>query len=153
MKLNGKINKRLIIWPLIVLVAAAILLVWENVFNKTSEECRPVRDFLEFNQAQTQEIEDHEQQSGTDADIAEYQQWADGLAERAGKVTDPALASRAVHTADLASRFVRNLPQLRAASASDPEPGQDPPPIVYEMYAVNAQITDEINDLSKACPH
>lgn len=147
-----KLNRRLIIWPLIVVAAAAILLVWENVFNNTSEECRPVRDLLEFNQRQTQEIEDHEQQSGSDADLAEYQQWADGLAERAGKVTDPALASRAVHMADLASQFVSNLPQLRAVSEADPAPGEVTPPIVYHMYAVNTQISGEIDELSKACP-
>ncbi len=153
MKLNGKFNRRLIIWPAIIVLAAGILLIWETVFNKTPEECRPVRDLLEFNQTQAQQIADHEEQSGDDADVEEYRHWADGLAERAGKVTDPALASHAVRAAELASQFVDDLPRLRAVSESDPQPGDETPPIVYQMYAVNAQITDEIDELTEACPH
>ncbi|ODR10183.1 hypothetical protein BHQ15_05030 [Mycolicibacillus koreensis] len=152
-KFTGKLNKRLIIWPAIIVLAAGILVIWETVFNKTPEECRPVRDLLEFNQAQAKQIADHEKQSGNDADIDEYRHWADGLAERAGKVTDAALAYRSVRVAELASQFVDNLPRLRAASEADAESGDKPPPIVYQMYAVNAQITDEINELSEACPH
>ena len=46
------INRRLIMWPLIALVAVVGLVLSETVFNQTSEECVPVRDLLEFNQAQ-----------------------------------------------------------------------------------------------------
>ncbi|BBZ02338.1 hypothetical protein MCHIJ_17750 [Mycolicibacterium chitae] len=147
------INRRLIIWPAIILVAVVGLVLSETVFNRTSEECVPVRDLLEFNAAQAKEIEDLEQSSGQDAGVIEYQEWADGLAERAGKVTDPALATHAIRVADLASRFTIKLPQLRAESGSGAAAGQKTPPIVYEMYLVNAQITDEINQLLEACPN
>ena len=45
------------------------------------------------------------------AEDAAYQQWADGLAQRAEQVTDPNLADTAVQVADLASQFVAKFPR------------------------------------------
>ncbi|CAJ1578899.1 hypothetical protein [[Mycobacterium] wendilense] len=146
-------KRRVWVYLAVVVLAVGALVLNETVFNRTSEECKPVRELLEFNHAQAQEIDEIEQNSGQDAGVIEYQEWADGLAERAGKVTDPALAVSAIRVADLASRFAIKLPQLRAESGSGPAPGQHTPPIVYEMYLVNAQITEEINKLLEACPN
>jgi hypothetical protein len=41
---------------------------------------------------------------------------------------------------------------LRAETGEGAATGQKTPPIVYEMYLVNAQITEEINKLLQACP-
>ena len=85
------------------------------------------------------------------AEDAVYQQWADGLAQRAEKVNAPDLTARAVQVADLATQFVAKLPRLRSDTAAR-APGAPPPPVVYEMSVLNDRITDQLNQLAKACP-
>jgi hypothetical protein len=145
-------KRRVWIYLAVVVLAVGALVLSETAFNQTSEECVPVRELLEFNQAQAKEIEELEETSGADAGVIEYQEWADGLAQRAGKVTDPELVSSAIRVAQLASQFATKLPQLRAETGEGAATGQKTPPIVYEMYLVNAQLTEEINKLLEACP-
>lgn len=142
-------------WIAIVCVAAVAVafVLSETVFNKTSEECRPVVELLDFNRAQAQQISEHTNDSTTSptvADDAAYQQWADGLAQRAQQVTSPELAGSAVRVADLAAQFVAKLPRLRAETAAA-TPGAQAPQVVYEMNFLNARITDEFAQLSDAC--
>ncbi len=137
----------------VVLVAIAVALS-QTVFKKSPEECRPVRDLLDFNRTQTELIDSKSggaQNVPTVAEDAAYQQWADGLAQRAQNVTDPKLSARAVELADLASQFVAKLPRLRA-EASAQAPGAPAPPVVYEMSVLNDQITAQLGELAKACP-
>ncbi len=84
------------------------------------------------------------------AEQTAYQQWADGLAERAQKVTDPELAAQATQLAQLANQFVIGLPRMRADTEAR-APGAPAPAVVYEMSALNDQITAQSNQLSKAC--
>jgi hypothetical protein len=142
------LNRRFYIYGAILLVAVVALLWSEGVFTRTSEECKPVRDLLEFNQEQTRLIEE----KGEDFAIADYERWADGMAERAGRVTDPAYAADAVRVAEAANRFVIKLPDMRAQTNIHPDSQQPTPPIVYEMSALNAQISAGIQRLTAACP-
>lgn len=136
----------------VVLVGVAAVLS-ETVFSRTSEECRPVVELLNFNRAQAEQISAHTNDSTTAptvADDAAYQQWADGLAQRAQQVTSPELAGSAVRVADLATQFVAKLPRLRAETEAA-TPGAPTPQVVHEMTFLNAQITDEFAQLSDAC--
>ncbi len=137
----------------VAVVALVALVLSETVFSRPSEECKPVIDMLEFNSAQGRLIAS---KTGDDtalpsvAEDAAYQQWADGLAQRAERVTDPNLANTAIQVADLASKFVAKLPSVRAAAQSR-APGAPAPEVVFEMSVLNQRITDGFNELSKAC--
>ena len=144
-------------WWLAISVAVVALVAFvlsETVFSKPSEECKPVIDLLEFNSAQGKLIA-----SKTDSDspavpsVAEdavYQQWADGLAQRAEKVTEPNLANTSVQVAGLASQFVAKLPAARAAAQSQ-APGAPAPQVIFEMSVLNQRILEGLDELSKAC--
>jgi hypothetical protein len=137
----------------VVLVGVAAVLS-ETVFSGTSDECRPVVELLDFNKAQAQKISEQTNSEATVptvADEAVYQQWADGLAQRAQNVTDPELAGSAVRVADLATQFVTKLPRLRAETEAA-TPGAPAPQVVHEMNLLNARISDEFAQLSAACP-
>jgi hypothetical protein len=128
-----------------VLLLVGGVLLWQTVFNKPSEQCQPVRDILDFNHSQAENID---KKTGDGAPpIADYQLWADGLTQRAEKVNDPNLAPTAIKLADLATEFVAKLPRL----PSEPT-GDKAPPVAYEMAALNDQITAQIKSLSDACP-
>ncbi len=132
----------------VVLVAIVAIVLSETVLNRTSEECKPVRALLEYNHEQTKVISD----KGDDASIADYERWADGLAERSGKVTDPELATQSVRLAQLAGQFAVKLPAARAQTNLPPGTDEQAPPIAYEMAGINAQIGDALQQLLKACP-
>jgi hypothetical protein len=148
-----KLNRRWWAAIAIVVVVAVALVVSETVLNRTSEACRPVVEMLEYSQAQTEQIKQNTEDSSdipTVADDAAYQQWADGLAQRAQAVTDPDLAGTAITVADLASQFVTKLPGLRAAAEAH-TPGAPTPNLMYEMEFLNARLSQEIAELNSAC--
>ncbi len=137
----------------VAVVAAVALVLSYTVFDRPSEECRPVKDLLDFNRAQAEHIASKtgdEQGIPSVADDAAYQAWADGLAERAQKVTSPDLAQTGATVAKLANEFVGKLPVVRAQAESR-APGAPAPPAAYDMAALNALIADNIAKLSKAC--
>ena len=148
-----KIDRRW--WPAIgvAAIAAVALVLSYTVFNRPSEECRPVKDLLDFSRAQAELIASKtgdEQGVPSAAEDAAYQAWADGLAERAQKVTAPELARTSTTVASLANEFVGKLPIVRAQSESR-APGAPAPPAAYEMMALNARISENLNELAKAC--
>ncbi|WP_232374849.1 hypothetical protein [Mycolicibacterium mengxianglii] len=148
-----KLDRRWWIAIACVVVVAIAFVMSETVFRQTSDECKPVVDLLEFNRSQSEQIAAHTNDSAdvpTVADDAAYQQWADGLAQRAQLVTSPDLASSAVRVADLATQFVTKLPRLRAESEAH-TPGSPTPPLVHEMNFLNARISSELAALSDAC--
>jgi hypothetical protein len=139
----------------VAVVALVAFVLSETVFNRPSEECRPVLDMLEYNSAQGKLIASKTDDSNNAvvpsvAEDAVYQQWADGLAQRAERVTDPNLANTAIQVADLASKFVVKLPAARAA-AEQSAPGAPAPQVVYEMSMLNVRITQGFDELAKAC--
>ena len=144
-------QRRRWILAITVVVVAVGIAVWGTFFRGPPEKCKPVIDILNFNKSQSALI-DAKGGSGppTVAEDAEYQRWADGLAERAQKVTDPDLAAQATQLAQLASEFVAGLPRMRAETQSR-APGAPAPPVLYDMSLLNDRITDQIGRLSKAC--
>jgi hypothetical protein len=136
-----------------VLVVAAVALVYYTWFDGPSEECRPVKDLLDFSRSQAEHMASKtgdEHGIPSVADDAAYQVWADGLAERAQKVTSPDLAQKSATVAKLANEFVAQLPVVRA-QANSRAPGAPAPPAAFEMAALNARISNNLEELAKAC--
>ena len=137
----------------VAVIAAVALVLQYTVFDGPSEECRPVKDLLDFNRSQGEHIASKsgdQQGVPTAAEDAAYQAWADGLAERAQKVSSPELARTATTVATLANEFVGQLPLVRAQAESR-APGAPAPPAAYEMAALNARISNNLDELAKAC--
>ena len=148
-----KLNRQLWVAIAVAAVAAVAVVLSYTVFDRPSEECRPVEDLLDFNRSQAEHIASKtadEQGVPTVAEDTAYQAWADGLAERAQKVTSPALARTGTTVASLANEFVGKLPILRAQTDSQ-APGAPAPPVAYEMMALNARISENLDELAKAC--
>lgn len=143
-------------WPLTasVLIIAVAFGIWAAFFRGPSEKCKPVIDILEFNHAQAARVSEQPADPNnpvpTQAEDLIYQQWADGLAERAQKVSDPGLQVQAIQLAQLASEFAAGLPRVRAA-VQHRAPGAPPPPEVLGMFALNQRIADQLQQLSQAC--
>lgn len=134
-------------------IAAVALVLQYTVFDRTSEECRPVKDLLDFNRAQAEHVASKsgdEPGVPTAAEDAAYQEWADGLAERAQQVNSPELARTAATVASLANEFAGNLQLLRAQTEAR-APGAPAPPAAYEMMALNARISENLDALTEAC--
>jgi hypothetical protein len=136
-----------------VAVVAAVAAVSYTVFDRPPEGCRPVVELLDFNRSQAEHVASKtgdEQGIPSVADDAAYQAWADGLAERAQKVTSPDLAQTSATVAKLANEFVGKLPVVRAQAQSR-APGAPAPPAAFEMMALNARISENLAKLAKAC--
>ena len=138
-----------------VAVAVAVVVLLSNtVFDGPSEECKPVKDMLDFNSSQGELIDSKASDSDpavpTVAEDAVYQQWADGMAQRAQQVTDPNLAATAIQVADAASQFVAKLPRMRS-EAENRAPGAPAPPVWIEMTLLNQRIIDGLHELADAC--
>jgi hypothetical protein len=134
-------------------VAVGALVLRYTVFAGPSEECRPVKDLLDFNRSQGEQIASKTgdaQGIPTVAEEAAYQAWADGMAERAHKVTSPDLARTATTVATLANDFVGKMSLVRS-QADARAPGAPAPPAVYEMAALNTRISNSLDELAKAC--
>jgi hypothetical protein len=137
-----------------VIAVAALVLSRFGVFGPSAEDCRPVKDLLAFNRSQAEQIASKTGDSDAIPTIAEegaYQVWADGLAERAQSVHEPDLARDATALASLSGEFVDKFSDLRAQTRAR-APGAPAPPVVYQMAALNTQITDTVTKLSDACP-
>lgn len=150
----SRLNRRWWVYLGVAVVAVTALVLSQTVFNRPSEECRPVLDLLAFNKQQTAAIAAKTGDSEGVPSVAEdaaYAAWADGLAERAGKVTSPELATAAVEVAALANQFVVVLPKVRAQTQSR-APGAPAPPAAYEMSALNTRLVAGLAELSKSCP-
>ena len=137
-----------------VIAVVAFALSQFGVFGPSAEDCRPVKDLLEFNRSQAEQIGAKTGDSEGIPTVAEegaYQVWADGVAERAQSVHEPDLATDATQLASLSSEFVAKFPVLRAQTQSR-APGAPAPPEAYEMAVLNTQITETLAKLSDACP-
>ena len=143
-------------WPLTasVLIIAVAFGVWAAFFRGPSEKCKPVVDILEFNKSQAAKVSekapDPNNPVPTQAEDLLYQQWADGLADRAQKVSDPGLQAQAIQLAQLADQFAAGLPGMRAA-VQNRAPGAPPPPAAMAMFALNQRIADQVQQLAQAC--
>jgi hypothetical protein len=134
-----------------VVVIAIGVAVWSKYFDGPPEKCKPVIDLLDFSRSQAAKIDSKGNEGvPTVAEDANYKDWADGLAERAQKVSDPGLAAQATEVAQLANQFVSGLPSLRAQTQAR-APGAPAPPQVYEMSLLNDRIVAKLGDMRRAC--
>jgi hypothetical protein len=138
----------------VVVVAVVAFVLSETVFGRPSEDCKPVVEMLEYNSEQGRLIASKTDSEDTAipsvAEDAVYQQWSDGMAQRAERVTEPNLANTAIQVADLTAQFVAKLPAARAA-AQNRAPGAPAPPVVFEMSVLNQRITEGLDELANAC--
>ena len=134
-----------------VVIAVVAALVYQFWYRRVPAECKPVQELLSFNSAQSKVIDEKtkdDQGLPNPDQLAAYTAWADGLADRAGKVTAPNLAQPAVELATLANKFVG---KLKVISSTPHAPGAPPPPEYYELTIINEQINDDFGQLKKAC--
>lgn len=134
-----------------VVIAVIATLVYQFWYRRVPAECKPVQELLSFNSAQSKVIDEKtkdDQGLPNPDQLAAYTAWADGLADRAGKVTAPNLAQPAVELATLANKFVGKLELI---SSTPHAPGAPPPPEYYELTIINDQINEDIAQLKKAC--
>lgn len=138
----------------VAVVVAVVVVLSNTVFSGPSEECKPVKDMLDFNNSQSELIaskaSDSDPAVPTLAEDAVYQQWADGMAQRAQQVTEPNLAASAIQVADATSQFVAKLPRMRS-QAENRAPGAPPPPVWIEMTLLNQRIIEGLDELADAC--
>ncbi len=144
-------------FTIVALVIAVVgTLVYQFWYRRVPAECAPVVELLDFSQRQSQVIT--EKFGGDDrgdgggvpspAELDAYTVWADGLADRSGRVTDPRLVAPAVDVATAANDFVG---KLREISATPRAPGAPPPPAVYQLSILNDRITADLGELTRAC--
>ena len=137
----------------VVIAVVAFGLSHFGVFGPSTEECRPVKDLLDFNRSSAEQIASKAGDSAGIPTVAEegaYQAWADGLAERAQSVHEPELARDATQLASLAGEFVGKFSDLRTEAQSR-APGAPAPPAMFQMELLNSQIADSTRKLSEAC--
>jgi hypothetical protein len=85
----------------------------------------------------------------TDAD---YRAWADGLRQRADRVTAPGLAGHAHRAADLAREFLDESKVVNDKTAQQPMGESRPPPEVNDLANINREFVTELRALDQACP-
>ncbi|MGE2724197.1 hypothetical protein [Mycolicibacterium pulveris] len=142
-------------WVAIGVVILVVVALVYSMFNRPPQECDAVRELLEFNQSQAALIESKSGEGDGLPTLAEetaYRAWADGLSERARKVSRsaPDLEWTSSQLANLADEFVRKMSTVRAETEAR-APGAPPPPTYYEMSAINAQISQKLAHLTEAC--
>lgn len=134
-----------------IIIAVVGTVVYQFWYQRVPEGCKPVQELLDYNNTQSKAIAEKSGDSKgipSPAELTAYTAWADGLADRAGKVTSPDLAPQAIELASLANDFVGKLAKISSAPHA---PGAPPPTEYYQMLVINDQINAEVAQLSKAC--
>lgn len=144
----------------VVLVAIAVGSgVWWVFFRgPSSADCAPVREMLSFNRTQidamnakTKVPEPGSYETATDPSESDYRAWAEGLADRAAKVTAPDLAGQARDAAQTVDRLVGARIDYDAQSKRT-APGGAPPPVGMAVIAFNDQFEAQVKQLATTCP-
>jgi hypothetical protein len=135
--------------------------IWWLFFRdeRSSAECEPVRELLSFNKTQvdalnakTHDPAEGSHEAATQPSDIDYRAWADGLTDRAAKVTADGLADQARDLAKTAHRLVEARIDFNAKSA-ETAPGSAPRQAAAMMVsAFNDQYEAEVSQLVKACP-
>jgi hypothetical protein len=145
-----------------VVVLVAIVIgggIWWLFFRgPSSADCAPVREMLSFNKTQIDAMnaKTHVPAKGsyeaaTEPSDLDYRSWADGLADRASKVTDPDLAKQASDLARTANWLVGARLDFNQQAAHT-APGAPEPPAGMAVTAFNDQYEAQIKQLLTACP-
>jgi hypothetical protein len=145
----------------ITVLAAVIIavgaLAWNYFSGPSSSDCAPVRELLSYNKikveslnAKTHVPEQGSREQATEPSDLDYRNWADGLSDRAAKVTAPELADRANELAQTTDRLVRARIDLNAQSANT-APGAAAPPAALAVSGLYKQYEAQVAALSKSC--
>lgn len=144
----------------VVLVAVVIGTgIWWVFFRgPSSTECAPVRELLSFNRTQIEALnaKTHVPEAGsyevaTEPSEIDYRGWAEGLADRAAKVTAADLAGPASDLAQTADRLVRARLDFDVQSKRT-APGAAPPPVAMAVAAFNDEFEAQVKGLATTCP-
>lgn len=145
-----------------VVVLVAILVgtgIWWVFFRgPSSAECAPVRELLSFNKTQIEAMnaKTHVPEAGsyekaTEPSESDYRNWADGLADRAAKVSAADLTGPAIDMAQTADRLARARIDFDAQSAHT-APGAAMPPAAMAVTLFNNQFEAQVKALATTCP-
>ncbi|MDT5323217.1 MAG: hypothetical protein QOF25_369 [Mycobacterium sp.] len=144
----------------VVLVAVAIGTgIWWVFFRgPSSADCAPVRELLSFNKTQIEALnaKTHVPEAGsyeaaTGPSEFDYRAWADGLTDRAAKVTAVDLTGPASDMAQTADRLVRARIDFDVQSKHT-APGAAAPPAAMAVTAFNDQFEAQVKQLATTCP-
>jgi hypothetical protein len=142
---------------LAVVIIAVVSLAWSYFSGPSSSDCAPVREMLSFNKTQSDAMnakthipEPGSGEKATEPSDLDYQNWADGLADRAAKVSAPELADQARAAAQTANRLIRARIDFNAQKEAI-APGGPPPPVGMVVTSFYDQFQAEIGQLSKSC--
>jgi hypothetical protein len=111
-------------------------------FNKTQ---------IDAMNAKTHVPESGSYEKATEPSAADYRGWADGLADRAAKVTAADLTGPATELAKTADRLVRARIDFDDQSAHT-APGAAMPPAGMAVKAFNDQYEAQVKALATTCP-
>jgi hypothetical protein len=133
--------------------------IWWLFFRgPSSADCAPVRELLSYNKTQIDAMnaKTHIPEAGsyekaTEPSAADYRGWADGLADRAARVTAKDLTGPATELAKTADRLVRARIDFDAQSAHT-APGAAMPPAAMAVKAFNDQYELQVKALAAKCP-
>lgn len=145
-----------------VVVLVAILVgggIWWVFFRgPSSAECAPARELLSFNKiqidalnAKTHVPEAGSYEAASEPSELDYRAWAEGLADRAAKVTADGLAGQATDVAQTADRLVRARIDYGTQSEHT-APGAAPPPAAMAVTAFNDEFEARVKQLATTCP-
>jgi hypothetical protein len=142
----------------VVAVAVGAGIWWLFFRGPSSAECAPVRELLSFNKTQIDAMnaKTHEPAPGsfeaaTEPSVIDYRIWADGLADRAAKVTAADLTGQANEMAQTASRLVQARLDFDA-QAKHTAPGAEMPPAGMATQMFNDQFEAQVKQLATKCP-
>jgi cytoskeletal protein RodZ len=131
---------------------------WVFFRGPSSADCAPVRELLSFNKTQIDALnaKTHVPEAGsyeaaTQPSAFDYQAWADGLADRAKKVTAADLAGQASDLAQTADRLVRARIDFDTQSEHT-APGAAAPPVGMAVIAFNDLFESQVKQLATTCP-
>lgn len=149
--------------PITTLVVLVAILIgggiwWVFFRGHSSADCAPVRELLSFNKSQidamnanTHVPEPGSGEKATEPSELDYRAWADGLADRAAKVTADGLGDQARELAQTADRLVRAKIDYNAQAAHT-APGAAAPPAAMAVTAFNDEFEARVSQLTKDCP-
>jgi hypothetical protein len=149
--------------PLTTVVVLVGILVGGGIYwlffrGPSSADCAPVRELLSFNKTQVDAMnakttvpEPGSGQVATEPSDLEYRAWADGLTDRAAKVTADDLAQQARDVAQTANRLVQAKLDYNAQSAHT-APGGPTPPAAMAVAAFNEELETRVSLLAQKCP-
>jgi len=141
----------------VLIAAAGGAAAWR--IHEQAQPCWAVRQLVDFNRTAQDGLKAKtyfppagsydEPRVPTDAD---YRAWADGLRQRADRVTEPGLAAHAHRAADLAREFLDVSKVANDKIAQQPVGESHLPPEANDMAKINREFVTELRALDQACP-